>query len=210
MLAKQAVFTHVAAGLGSATGLRMQAHWGDGRHASWRVIIAGRGGSPGALQALPRPLWQSLPDLTRAALARAAVDAAAAGQAPLAGLGLGSDDGAPQGPLRAAAAGQAPEAEASAPQGTLQAAAAAVLAKHRPAAEAARRWPIRFRQLKQAGQAVAMRLVREADLEGLVAAGEAGMGKNNPHLLGYTARPLEQHLADALARHAKQAAGTPV
>ena len=131
-------------------------------------------------------------DLTRAALARAAVDAAAAEQAPAAGLGLGSGsaDGAPQGPLAVAAA--------------------AVLTEHRPAAEAARRWPSGFAQLKQAGQAVAMLLVREADLEGMVAAGEEVVGKENPHLLGYPARPFDQHLADALARHAKQAAGVPV
>ena len=149
-------------------------------------------------------------DLTRAALVRAAVDAAAAGQAPAAGLGLGLDDGTPQGPLRAAAGGQAPEAEASAPQGALQAAAAAVLAEHRPAAEAARRWPSRVRQLKQTGQMVAMLLAREADLEGMVAAGEEEVGEDCPHMLGYPARPFEQHLADALARHAKQAAGTSV
>lgn len=128
-------------------------------------------------------------DLTRAALARAAVTAAAARRAPAAGLGLGSGvaDDTPQGPL--------------------QAAAAAVLDEHRPAAEAARCRPSGFAQLKQALQAVAVLLVREADLEAMVAAGEEAVGKDCPNLLGYPARPLEEHLADAVARHA---AGAPI
>ena len=123
---------------------------------------------------------------TRQASARCA-GAAAAQQAPLAGLGLGLGDGAPQGPLRAAVA--------------------AVLAEHRAGAESARREPTRYAQLQAAGQVVTMLLAREADLAGMVAAGERALGTAERSMRGYPARPFETHLTEALA---ELAAGTPV
>ena len=134
-------------------------------------------------------LGRAFLDLTRARLARAAVDAAVAQQAPPALLGSesGSADGAPQGPLRAAVA--------------------AVLAEHRAAAEAARREPIRFAYLKAAGQVVTMLLAREADLAGMVAAGESALGASERSMRGYPARPFEAHLTEALAGLSARAPG---
>ena len=128
-------------------------------------------------------LGRAFLDVSRARLARAAVDAAAAGQA------------------RAASDG--------APQASLQAAATAALAAHRAAAEAARPDARRLAALKRTGPRLAVLLAQEADMAGIVAAGEENIGANDPGVLGYPARPLERHLADALARHAAAQAGGP-
>ena len=60
--------------------------------------------------------------------------------------------------------------------------------------------------LGTAGQTLAELLAQEADLEAVVAAAEGSRGGASAGMPGYPPRPLGQHLADALARHAAERA----